>query len=303
MNVLVTGSSGLIGSALVRGLATREHCVVRLVRGRDAGEGEARWDPAAGTIDTDRLANLDAVIHLAGESIVARWTKAKRRRIRDTRIQGTTLLCEALTSLDRPPRVLLCASATGWYGDRGDEIVTEQSERGHGFLADLCRDWEAAAAPAAEAGIRVVSMRFGVVLSRAGGALAKMLGPFRLGLGGRIGNGRQYMPWISLADTVAAVEHLLAADHITGPVNVVAPKPVTNRAFTQALGRTLHRPTILPLPALAARLLFGRMARELLLSGARAHPARLLEDGFSFQHADIDSAFRAAIAIGPRAVA
>ncbi len=301
MNVLVTGSSGLIGSALVRELAARGHRAVRLVRGREAGEGEARWDPAAGTVDTDSLEGLDAVIHLAGESVVGRWTAAKRRRIRDSRIGGTKLLCEALTSLNRPPRTLLCASATGWYGDRGDEIVTEQSGRGEGFLADVCGDREAAAASAAEAGIRVVSMRFGVVLSRAGGALAKMLPPFRLGLGGRIGNGRQYMPWVSLADTVAAVCHLLAADHISGPVNVVAPNPVTNRAFTKALGRTLHRPTILPLPAPAARLLFGRMAREILLSGARVHPERLLADGFCFQHSDLDAALHAILSPKQRA--
>lgn len=295
MRILVTGSTGLIGSALIPFLTAGGHTVTRLVRSAPRpGEREVRWDPERGEADRPGLEGQDAAVHLAGENIAGgRWTAERKARIRDSRVRGTQFLCESLARLDRPPKVLLCASATGYYGDRKDEVLREESAPGSGFLAEVCRAWEAAAEPALRAGIRVVSLRFGVVLSPAGGALAKMLPPFRLGLGGRIGTGRQYMSWIALDDAVGAACHALTAEALGGPVNAVAPNPVRNLEFAQTLGRVLSRPALLPLPAFAARLALGEMAEELLLASARVEPARLTAAGYPFRHPCLEGALRA----------
>ena len=292
MRVAVTGSTGLIGSAVVKRLEAEGHQAVRLVRptgsSNPPGENVIGWDPSAGEIDVGALEGLDAVVHLAGEPIAARrWSAEQKGRIADSRVRGTVLLAGALARLDAPPSVLVSASAIGYYGDRGDERLDEASSGGGGFLAEVCRDWEAAADPARDAGIRVTHPRTGVVLSHSGGALAEMLPFFRLGLGGRIGNGRQWMSWITLHDEVEALLWLLTAD-VEGPVNLTAPEPVTNRQLTAALGRALRRPTLLPTPkpALWARL--GRELTEALLySSARVEPAVLLRRGFRFSHPDI----------------
>lgn len=294
MKVLVTGSTGLIGSALVPFLAARGHEVVRLVRSQpQPGEAEVHWDPAAGRIDVAGLEGLDAVIHLAGENIAAgRWTAARKARIRDSRVQGTRLLAETLARLSRPPKVLVCASAVGYYGDRGDDLLREDSPPGQGFLADLCQEWEAASEPAAPQGLRVVRVRIGIVLTPRGGALKQMLLPFRMGLGGKIGSGKQYTSWIAFDDLLAAFSHALTNDSLAGAVNAVAPHAVTNREFTKTLGRVLRRPTVFPLPAFAARLAFGKMADELLLAGARIEPTRLLASGFLFRFPELEGALR-----------
>ncbi len=300
-SVAVTGSTGLVGAALTVALARGGHRVVRLVRSGTAtqapGEHTVRWDPDRGTIDAAGLEGVDAVVHLAGESIASgRWTAAKRRRIRDSRVGATRVLAEALAGLERPPATLVAASAVGYYGDRGDEVLREESPPGGGFLADVCREWEAAAAPAARRGLRVVHMRIGMVLAATGGALAALLPPFRLGLGGPVGSGRQWMSWISLDDLVRAILHALATASLAGPINAVAPAPVTNREFARTLGRVLRRPAVLPLPAGAARLLLGRMADELLLASARVVPARLEAAGFTFGDATLERALRRLLA-------
>jgi hypothetical protein len=297
VHILVTGSTGLVGSALVRTLAAGGHRVTRLVRpGRSPATpvSDAHpWDPAAGTLDPGPLEGLDAAVHLAGENIAAgRWTPEQKRRIRESRVGSTALLAETLARLAAPPRVLVCASAVGYYGDRGAEVLSEDSPPGTGFLADVCRDWEAAAAPAARHAIRVVHTRFGLVLSATGGALPRMLLPFRLGLGGRVGSGAQYWSWVALDDVVEAIRHAIATAPLAGPVNVVAPAPVTNREFTATLGRVLRRPTLLPLPAVAARLALGEMADALLLSSARVVPARLRAAGFVFRFPTLEGALR-----------
>ncbi len=278
MKILVTGSSGLIGSQLIPYLVARGHAVVRLVRSETGRDGDAiRWDPVVGTLDRAAVEGLDAVVHLAGEDISSgTWTAAKKARIRQSRVEGTGLLARTLASLDRRPHVFACASATGYYGDRGDEILTEESEPGTGFLASVCRDWEEAATPAAAAGIRVAHLRLGVVLSADGGALARMLGPFRLGLGGPLGSGRQYVSWVAMDDTLGAIGHVLSTQALRGAVNVASPKPVTHSEFARTLGRVLGRPTVLGMPAFAARLMFGEMADEVLLASQRLGPARLL---------------------------
>jgi hypothetical protein len=294
MNILVTGSSGLVGSSLVPALTSGGHGVTRLVRSppRD-GEPAVIWDPAAGRLEPKAVEGFDAVVHLAGESIAAgRWTAAKKARIRDSRVGSTRLLCERLARTSRPPKVLVCASAIGYYGDRGDQVLREDSAAGKDFLAGVCREWEGAANPAARHGIRVVQTRFGVILSPKGGALAKMLTPFRLGLGGRIGDGRQYMSWIALDDVVGAIQHALATEALRGPANTVAPKPITNAEFTRTLGRVLSRPTLFPMPAGLARLAFGEMADALLLSSQRVEPARLLSYGYRFRFPDLEGALR-----------
>jgi len=292
----------MIGSALATSLAASGHRVVRLVRGGARGAApEVSWDPAAGVVDAASLEGLDAVIHLAGENIGAkRWTAARKAAIRDSRSRGTRLLCETLARLDRPPKVLLCASAVGYYGDRGDETLDESAPRGVGFLAEVCGAWEAATEPAARRGIRVALLRFGVVLSASGGALPRMLVPFRLGLGGRVGSGRQWMSWVTLDDAVAAIRFALLESALERAVNVVAPEPVTNRTFTRILGRVLGRPALLPAPGFALRLALGEMAGELLLASQRVRPARLLEAGFEFRHADLEGALRHELGI-PRA--
>jgi uncharacterized protein (TIGR01777 family) len=293
LHVAVTGASGLIGSALTRQLALDNHRVSRLVR-RAAGPGEISWDPLTGRLDPNDLDGLDAVVHLAGESVGRRWTRARKARIRDSRIQGTRVLSEALARTRRQPPVLVCASAIGVYGSRGDEILTESSAPGprEDFLADVGQEWENAAAPARTAGIRVVHSRFGVVLSPCGGALGKMLVPFRLGLGGRLGDGSQWMSWISIDDVVGALLHLVLDETLSGPVNVTAPEPVRNRDFTRTLGRVLSRPTPFPVPSIALRLVLGEMADSTLLASARVLPERLLASGYRFSHPDPETALR-----------
>jgi hypothetical protein len=293
MHVAVSGSRGLVGSALVPVLQTGGHRIVRLVRGQASDPHDARWDPASGIQDPARLAGVDAAVHLAGENIAARrWTEAQKDAIRRSRVEGTRRLCEALAGLAPPPRVLVAASATGLYGDRGDELLTEESVPGAGFLAQVCRGWEAAAEPAKRAGIRVVHLRFGMVLSPRGGALGKMLTPFQLGAGGRMGSGRQYVSWVAIDDAIGAVLHALATNDLRGPVNVVAPTPVTNAEFARTLARVMRRPALVPLPAFAARLAFGEMADALLLASARVVPAKLQASGYRFRFADLEAALR-----------
>jgi uncharacterized protein (TIGR01777 family) len=292
MKILISGASGLIGSALVRSFCDAGHAVTRLVR-RQPGPAEVRWDPAAGRLDPAGLEGLDAVVHLAGEGIAAgRWTQHRKARIRDSRARGTRLLSQALAGLARRPEVFASASAIGYYGNRGDEPLDEESPPGSGFLAEVCREWEAATEPAAKAGIRVVQLRLGMVLASPGGALARMLPMFRVGLGGRLGDGRQYVSWITLDDVVGAIGHVLATDTLQGPVNLVAPRPVTNRQFTAALARVLRRPALLPAPAFALRILLGQMAEELLLASARVVPRRLLDAGYRFRHEELEAALR-----------
>lgn len=295
MKILVTGSTGLVGSVLVPLLQDEGHEIVRLVRQEPSGREDIRWDPQAGSIDRDALAGagIEAAVHLAGENIAAgRWTAAQKRRIRDSRVEGTRLLSETLAGLESPPNVLVCASAIGYYGDRGDEELTEESPSGDGFLAEVCREWEAAADPARAQDLRVVHVRTGVVLSTQGGALPKMLTPFKLGLGGIVGSGRQYWSWISVEDVAAIYRYALTNAELSGPVNAVAPTPATNYEFTKALGRVLGRPTVAPLPAFAARLMLGEMADELLLASARVLPTRLQEVGYAFQHPELEGALR-----------
>jgi len=296
--IAVTGSSGLIGTALCASLTADGAEVVRLVR-RDPGPGEVRWDPAADTIDAAGLEGLDAVVHLAGEGIgERRWSAAQKRRILESRTLGTALLARTLAGLDAKPRVLVSGSATGFYGERGDERLTEASDRGAGFLADVVVGWEAATAPAEEAGIRVVHARTGVVLTPAGGALPKLLLASRLFVGGPMGNGRQYLSWISLADEVAALRFLVDAD-LAGPVNLTAPEPVTNKQLVQTIGRVLRRPSFLPVPRFGPRLLLGKeLADELLFTSTRAVPARLQEAGFSFAEGDLEALLRTMLGKG-----
>ncbi len=292
--VAVSGATGLVGSAVVAALGRSGYRVKRLVRRppRDPAQ-EIFWSVTDKQIDEAALAGVEAVVHLAGENISeGRWTDAKKRRIRDSRVEGTRLLAEAIARLKVPPRVFASASAIGYYGNRGDAVMDESSALGEGFLAEVCRDWEAATQPARDAGVRVANLRIGVVISREGGPLARMLPPFKLGLGGVIGSGAQYLSWIDLEDLVAAILHVLATESLSGPVNLVAPQPVTNREFTKALGKMLYRPTVLPLPAFAARLAFGEVADELLLSSTRVEPRRLLETGFQFRYPSLESALR-----------
>ena len=295
MKILVAGSSGLIGTALCSRLEREGHEVVRLVR-RPPAQGELRWDPEAGELEQEALEGIEAAVHLGGRNIAAgRWTATVKEQLRQSRVQTTQLLAARLAGLAAPPRVLICASAVGIYGHRHDEELDEESDTGEGFLAELGRAWEGASAVAAEAGIRVVQARLGIVLSRRGGALAKMLLPFRLGVGGKIGNGRQYVSWISLEDAVAALIYAVENDALRGPVNLTAPQPVTNAELTRTLGRVLRRPTLLPLPAFAAKLVLGELAEEGLLASQRVRPKRLLEAGFEFVYSELEGALRHAL--------
>ena len=293
MNIVITGGSGFIGSALVSSLTAAGHKVTPLIRRYPkAGEQALYWDPAGGKLEAAGLENRDAVVHLAGESITGRWTAAKKQRIRSSRIDGTKLLSETLAELHYKPKVLVCASAVGCYGNRGDEVLREESPPGKSFLANTCVEWEAVAKPAADAGIRVVHLRIGVVLHPKGGALKQMLLPFKLGAGGIVGSGKQWWSWIALDDLVGAFEHALANQSLRGPVNAVAPRAVTNAEFTKTLGRVLSRPTIFPMPAFAARLALGEMADELLLASARVEPARLIASGYAFRYPQLEPALR-----------
>jgi uncharacterized protein (TIGR01777 family) len=292
MKVLIAGSSGLIGTALTASLPQLGHQVTPLLRGSAPnGSGALRWNPETGEIDASRLEGFDAVVHLGGRNLASgRWTKALKASIRESRVRSTQLLSAALAKLREPPKVFLSASGVSIYGDRGAEILTESSSPGTGFLADVVREWEAATRPATERGIRVVNLRLGLVLSAHGGALGKMLFPFKLGLGGVVGRGDQYWSWIAIEDTVRAILHALATDTLSGPLNAVSPNPVTNREFTRALGAVLRRPTIFPLPAFVARMALGEMADEALLASARVLPARLAASGLKFAHEELSGA-------------
>ncbi len=290
MNILVTGASGLIGIALVSRLSQSGHSVVPLRRGAARGAPGPTWNPETGEIKLEAAFPIDAVVHLAGENIAQRWTAAAKARIRASRVEATRLLSEALVHAAHPPKVLVTASAVGFYGDRGDEVLNEDRPPGSGFLAEVCQAWEAATLPARQHGIRMVHLRLGIVLARQGGALANMLPVVRLGLGGRVGSGKQYWSWISLEDVVSVVERSLQDDRWSGAINTVAPQAVTNAEFTVALSRALRRPASLPVPSFLVRAVFGEMGRETLLASAKVRPAKLLEAGFKFRFSDLDAA-------------
>lgn len=292
LRIALAGGSGLVGRALRAFLTTGRHRVTNLVRQR-ASSDEIVWNPARGELDADTLERFDAVIHLGGAGIAdARWSVARKELIRSSRVDSTSLLAGRLASLKRPPRVFVCASAVGYYGDRDNESLTEADPAGSGFLPDVCRAWEAATEPARRAGIRVVNLRIGIVLTPRGGALAAMLTPFKLGAGGVVGSGRQYMSWIGLDDLIGVIHFALCDARVEGPLNCTAPNPVTNREFTRVLGRVIHRPTVLPLPSIAVRTLLGEMGDTLLLCGARVLPGKLRELGFPFLTPDLDAALR-----------
>jgi uncharacterized protein (TIGR01777 family) len=299
MDVAITGSTGLIGTALVEQLGAAGHRTVRVVRGDAApGRDVVRWDPAAGTIDAAGLEGLDAVVHLAGAGIGdKRWTDERKRLILDSRVQGTTLLARTLAGLAHKPAVLVSGSAVGYYGGtRGDEPLTEESPPGDDFAAGVCTQWEASTTPAADAGIRVVRIRTGIVLAKHGGALARMVLPFSLGLGGRIKSGRQYMSWIALEDEVRAIVHAITHPDLDGAANLTAPNPVTNAEFTKALGTVLHRPTVLPTPLLPLKAVYGgELVQHLLVEGQRALPAKLAATGFEHRYPEVEGALRAVV--------
>lgn len=294
MKILMAGSSGLVGNALRSAWNSQGVEVRRLLRGKgSAGPDALYWDPSEGVIDRGSLDAVDVVVNLAGENVASgRWTQARKRLIRESRIQSTQLLARAFQGTKHPPKLLVSASAIGVYGDSGEEWVTEDSPPGEGFLSQVCVDWEAAAQPAIVAGVRCVFLRFGIVLSPQGGALSRMLPLFRMGLGGVLGRGAQWMSWVGMEDLIAAVDHVIRDETLRGPINVVAPTPVTNREFTQALSRKLRRPAVFPAPAWALRLAFGDMADEALLASCRARPQRLLQSGFKFQQPDLEGWMR-----------
>jgi len=296
VTVAVTGATGLIGSALVARLRERGHAVRRLVRStRDAQPGDIQWDPMAAALDPRVLEGCDAIVNLAGAPIAERWTSERKRDILESRMRGTSLVVKAVAAMAVKPKVMLSGSAVGYYGDRGDETLDEQSSPGTDFLSQVARDWENAAAPIASAEVRLVLLRTGVVLSSRGGALAKMLLPFRLGFGGPMGNGRQWMSWISLDDHVRAMEHALFTDALNGPANLVAPNPVPNAEFAATLGKVLSRPAVIPVPRFALELAFGEMANATILASQRALPRALVDSGFAFAHGTIEAALRASI--------
>src|ERR1051325_10646746 len=294
MKILISGSHGLVGKALLKSLTADGHEVIKLVRHElSVGAPEIEWHPHQGRINAEQLEVFDVVVHLAGENIASgRWTGEKKRAIRESRVQGTSLLSESLARLSRPPSVFLSASAIGYYGDRGDELLTEKSAPGDGFLPSVCIEWENATKPASEKGIMTVHTRFGIILDRDEGALAKMLPPFKMGIGGKIGDGKQWMSWIALDDVVNGLKFLMADSSTSGPVNFVAPNPVTNADFTKALGRVLSRPTLFPVPAFGARLAFGEMADALLLSSQKVETQVLKEKGYLFNWPTLEPALR-----------
>ena len=293
MNILVTGSSGLVGSALMPPLRAAGHQVTAVVRRAPRpGAAEVRWDPLGGDA-TAAFAGADAVVHLSGENIAAgRWSQARKSRILNSRVQGTQTLAATLARLPTPPKVLVSASAQGYYGNRGDELLQEDSSPGSDFLAEVCRQWEAATQPASQAGVRVVRLRFGLILSATGGALPRMLPLFRLRLGGKLGSGRQWWSWIAIDDVVALIQFALTAGSLRGPVNAVAPNPVTNAEFTRVLARVLRRPALFPAPAFMLRAALGEMADALLLASQRVHPAAAQAAGFAFRFPVLDLALR-----------
>ncbi|MBI2743342.1 MAG: TIGR01777 family protein [Chlamydiales bacterium] len=292
MKILVSGSSGLVGSALVLRLEGEGHEVWKLVRAKPQAEGSVFWDPQTGQFDREQMEGFDALVHLAGENIAAhRWTHAQKNRLFLSRCRDTWLLSQALTRLKQPPHTLITASACGFYGDRGLEPLTEESPKGNGFLADLCGRWEQSTATAEESGIRVVHARFGIGLSPKGGALQKMLTPFRLGLGGRLGSGLQIMPWVAVEDMVGAISHLLQKQDIRGAVNICSPHSVPQKEFAKLLAEKLHRPAFFHIPAAVLRLLLGEMANELLLTSANVEPKRLLKSGYVFRYPDLKGYF------------
>jgi uncharacterized protein (TIGR01777 family) len=292
MKILISGSRGLVGTALIKSLEEDGgHEIFRLVRRAPNSRAEVEWSPDRYSIALARIEGFDAVVHLAGESIAeGRWTDEKKKRIRESRVKGTRLLGDALANLTVPPKTMISASAIGYYGNRDDEVLTETSAPGDGFLPEVCVEWENATALATEKGIRVVNTRFGIILDQKGGALAKMLTPFRMGIGGRIGSGKQWMSWIALDDVVGGIKFALKNEGLSGPVNFVAPNPVTNSEFTRTLGKALSRPTIFPIPAFGVRLAFGEMADALLLSSQRVDPACLNNSGYHFQYSQLASA-------------
>ena len=293
MRIAITGASGFVGTALVPFLHDAGHDVVRLVRGTPRGPGEHRWSTESGLVDAGTLGPLDAVIHLAGENIAGgRWTRARKARIRDSRVGPTQALAQSLATGPVRPRVFISISAIGIYGDRGHEVLTEQSASGHGFLPEVCQAWEAAAEPAREAGIRVVHPRFGIILDSHGGALGRMKLPFRLGIGGRLGRGTQYYSWVGMEDVLAALQFALTQAQVQGAVNVTAPNPVTNAEFTRTLARVLRRPALIPVPAFALKALFGELAEAELLSSKRVLPAALEGAGFTFLQPRLEDALR-----------
>jgi uncharacterized protein (TIGR01777 family) len=290
--ILVSGASGPIGTALLPSFRNNGTSIVRLVRGRASGDDQIAWDPSV-PLNPATVSGFDAVIHLAGESIMGRWTKEKKEKIRDSRVVGTFNLSSALAETEEKPRVFICASATGYYGNRGDEALTEDSAPGTGFLAEVCQDWEEATTPAVQADIRTAHIRTGIVLSPKGGALGAMLTPFKLGLGGRIGSGQQWMSWIHVQDWVGAIHHILKNDLIQGAVNMVAPKPVKNLEFVKTLAGVLSRPAIFPVPEFAVKLAFGEMGEEVLLAGQKVEPTKLVSTGYPYRYRDLRPAMEA----------
>lgn len=292
--IAVTGSSGFLGSALVPALAAEGHQVLRVVRSRPApGSDAVYWSPAEAVIDTPALEGCDAIIHLAGENIAQRWSSSAKRRIRDSRVDGTRVLAGAIARMREPPAVLVSASAIGIYGNRGDELLDEESAPGSDFLADVARAWEGATRAAADAGVRVVNTRFGIILNPEGGALEKLLTVFRLGAGGKAGSGNQWMSWVARQDVIGAIRFILDRDELRGPVNVVAPNPVTNAEFAKTLGHVLHRPSFATVPESMIKLMLGEMGENTILASQRVRPARLIAAGFHFRYPELESALRA----------
>ena len=291
MKVLITGSSGLVGSALTDFFVANGDEVIRLLS-RSAPADSPVWDPENGEINLAGVRDISAVVHLASDNLgEGRWNDRKKNSILNSRVKGTQLLSEFFAATEHKPNVIVSASAVGYYGNRGEKRVDEASEPGKGFLADVCRQWEEATASAVDVGIRVANLRLGLILSAEGGTLKKMLLPFRIGLGGVIGSGKQYMSWVSIDDVIGTIQHIIANAAVRGPVNLVSPNPVSNREFTKTLGQVLNRPTIFPMPAFAARIAFGEMADELLLSSTRVIPKKLMDSGYEFRHPELGGAF------------